>query len=162
MAHPSDDPARLVSTLMQVVLQLNGRLLARGDALFEPLGLNSARWQVLGAISQAGRPLQAPQLAEAVGVTRQGAQKQLHQLAREGLIAAAPNPRHQRSPLYGLTAAGRRQLAAATALHEAWTAGLAAGLPAAELADALGLLEALHARLADALPRGLPSTTARH
>lgn len=161
MAHPTDDPARLVSTLMQAVQRLSSRQLARGDALLEPLELNSARWQALGAISQAGRPLSAPQLAEAVGVTRQGAQKQLHQLAREGLVAAAANPRHQRSPLYGLTAAGRRQLTTATALHEAWTARLAAGLPAAELADALRVLEALHARLADALPRGPAGARAR-
>lgn len=153
MTHPKPSPATLVSDLMLAAMQLEARRLARADALMEPLGLTGARWQLLDAIVRAGQPRTAPQLAAALGCTRQAAQKQLDLLAADGLLAVQPNPRHRRSPLYGLGAAGQRCHAHAAALHDAWTARLAAGLPAAELADALGLLQALHTRLEDALPR---------
>lgn len=146
-------PAAFVSELMLATLRLEARRLARTDALLEPLGLTGTRWQLLDTIVRAGQPQSAPQLAAALGVTRQGAQKQLDLLAASGLLAAQPNPRHRRSPLYALSAAGQREHARAAALHATWAARLAAGLPANELADALGVLQALHARLDDALPR---------
>ncbi|MEM9575345.1 MAG: MarR family transcriptional regulator, partial [Pseudomonadota bacterium] len=50
-------PAGAVMTdLVLETFRLNGRLLASGDKLVEPLGLSSARWQVLGAIHFAETP----------------------------------------------------------------------------------------------------------
>ena len=46
---------------------------------------------------------QHPQIAEQMGVSRQGAQKQLNLLAENGLVEKLPNPSHQRSPHYHLT-----------------------------------------------------------
>ena len=85
--------AAAVTQLTLTVFRLNGLLLHCGDRLVEPLGLTSARWQVLGAIALAGVPLTAPKIGEAMGVTRQGAQKQLNVLAEQGLVEARPNPR---------------------------------------------------------------------
>ena len=98
--------AAAVTQLTLTVFRLNGLLLHCGDRLVEPLGLTSARWQVLGAIALAGVPLTAPKIGEAMGVTRQGAQKQLNVLAEQGLVEARPNPAHRRSPQYILTPLG--------------------------------------------------------
>ncbi|MGC4079813.1 MAG: MarR family winged helix-turn-helix transcriptional regulator [Rubrivivax sp.] len=147
------NPTTLVSDLMAAAFRLETRRLARVDTLLEPLGLTGARWQVLDTLVRAGEPQSAPQLAQTLGLTRQGVQKQLDLLAGDGLLGAQPNPRHRRSPHYGLSAAGQRLHARASALHEAWNARLGASLPAEVLADALGILQALHARLDDALPR---------
>ena len=111
--------AALLTEIMLAIFRVNGRLLERGDQLVEPLNLSSARWQVLGAVALAGKPLSAPQIAEAMGITRQGAQKQLNKLALDGFFEQCLNPRHQRSPLYALTELGSRAFAEAMALEAA-------------------------------------------
>ncbi len=112
-----------LTELTLTVFKLHGALLLWGDKLVDPLGLTSARWQVLGAIALAGVPLTAPQVGGAMGVTRQGAQKQLNLLLELGLVEAGENPAHQRSPLYALTARGRQLYDQA---EERWTSQAAA------------------------------------
>lgn len=112
----------LLADIMLLVFRLNGRLLEQGDRLVAGLNLTSARWQVLGAVALAGQPLTAPHIADAMGITRQGAQKQLNLLTGEGLLERRPNPLHERSPLYALTAAGARVYAEADRLCGLWTA----------------------------------------
>lgn len=137
-----------ITGIMLAAFRLNAQLLAFGDRLVAPLGLTSARWQVLGAIALAGEPQTAPQIAAAMGMSRQAALKQLHLAEAEGFVAAAPNPRHERSPLYELTARGRKAYAAAISLQRAWARGLAAGLPATRLRGALDLLTRFEEQLA--------------
>ena len=91
------------------VLQLfrtNGQMIGWGDRFSSGFGLTSARWQMLGALALASRPLTAPQIATNMGVTRQGVQKQLNALMAEGLVDKRANPYHKRSPLYQLTRDG--------------------------------------------------------
>src|SRR5690606_10658343 len=121
----------------------NGVLLHWGDQLVAPLGLTSARWQMLGAIALAGTPLTAPQIAEAMGVTRQGAQKQLNRLLEQGLVEARPNPAHRRSPLYVLTPQGLALYRQADALWAAQAVELAALIPSAQVHAATGTLETM-------------------
>ena len=90
------------------VFRTNGALLGWGDRFAAPQGLTSARWQMLGALALAAEPLTAPRVAEAMGVSRQGAQKQLDLLVDEGLVDRAPNPANARSPLHRLTRKGAR------------------------------------------------------
>lgn len=125
--------AAAISHIALTVFRLNGALLHWGDRLVEPLGLTSARWQMLGAIALAGSPLTAPQVGEAMGVTRQGAQKQLNLLRDEGMLESRPNPAHKRSPLYSLTPKGHALYAQADALWSAQAAQLAAAIPADQL-----------------------------
>jgi DNA-binding MarR family transcriptional regulator len=138
------DPS--VETLTQLTLtvfRLNGALLQWGDRLVEPLGLTSARWQMLGAIALARTPLTAPQVGEAMGVSRQGAQKQLNLLVEHGLVESRPNPAHRRSPLYRLTARGQHRYEQAQALWRTRTARFAAHISAARSAAAMSTLEVL-------------------
>lgn len=138
-----DANTQALTELALLVFRLNGVLLHWGDALVEPLGLTSARWQMLGAIALAGKPLTAPQVGQAMGVTRQGAQKQLNLLLELGLVASHPNPAHQRSPLYVLTPKGRQLYNQAVALWMERAAAMATRLPPTKVRGACTALEAL-------------------
>jgi len=136
-----------VTAIILSVFRLNARLLEQGDRLVKPLNLTSARWQVLGAIALAGEPQTAPQIAAAMGVTRQGVQKQLNLAVAEGLIELHPNPRHQRSPLHALYVAGQVAFDDAMALQRVWAKSLGKGLPLSELQSAKHVLAALERHL---------------
>ena len=145
--------AATLTEIMLTVFRVNGRLLEKGDQLVEPLKLTSARWQVLGAVALAGNPLSAPQIAEAMGITRQGAQKQLNKLEEDGFFEQSLNPRHQRSPLYALTELGNRTFAKAMHLQAAWANGLVQGLSPQDLARTLKTLNAIYERLDSPVPK---------
>lgn len=96
-----------LTTISLSVFRLSGQLAEWGDHFCQPHGLTTARWQVLGAISLAPQPPNVPQIAVAMGMTRQGALKQINLLVAEGLVQPLPNPMHKRSPLYALTKKGK-------------------------------------------------------
>ncbi len=133
--------AQALTDLTLTVFRLNGALMQWGDSLARPLGLTSARWQMLGAIALAGKPLTSPQIGVAMGVSRQGAQKRLNALDEAKLVAARPNPAHRRSPLYELTALGRQQFETLDQVWRGQAAELANAIPAP--ATATAILEAL-------------------
>lgn len=145
--------AVILTNIMLTVFLVNGRLLEKGDQLVELLNLTSARWQVLGAVALAGQPLSVPQIAEAMGITRQGAQKQINKLEEDGFFEQSLNPRHQRSPLYALTELGNRAFAKAMALEAAWASGLVAGFPLQDLKNTLQTLNAVYERLDSPVPK---------
>lgn len=145
--------AAILTDIMLAVFRVNGRLLEKGDQLVGSLNLTSARWQVLGPVALAGRPLSAPQIAEVMGITRQGAQKQLNKLEEEGFLEQCPNPRHERSPLYALTGLGNRTISETMALQKIWANGLVAGLPLQELKKTLQTLNSIYERLDSPVPK---------
>ena len=145
--------AAVLSDIMITIFRVNARLLENGDHLVAPLQLTSARWQILGAVALAGKPLTTPQIAEAMGITRQGVQKQLNRMLDEGLFDIHQNPRHARSPLYALTEEGRQAFDKAKALQATWVNALAEGLELPELESAVRLLNTLYTRLNEPLPK---------
>jgi DNA-binding MarR family transcriptional regulator len=136
-----------VTELILDVFRLNGRLLAEGDRLVADIGLTSARWQVLGAIALADRPLPVAHLARNMGLTRQGVQRVVNELAADGLVAFAPNPHHLRAKLVVLTERGSDAYRAASARQAPWVDGLAAGLPERDVATATRVIRVLLDRL---------------
>jgi DNA-binding MarR family transcriptional regulator len=144
--------ASILTDIMLAIFRVNGRLLEKGDQLVEPLNLTSARWQVLGAVALSDKPLSAPQVAEAMGITRQGAQKQLNKLEDEGFLEQRPNPRHERSPLYVLTKLGTRTISATMSLQKTWADGLSTGLSLQDLKNTLEMLNAVYERLDSPVP----------
>lgn len=98
--------SQLISETVVAIFRVNGKMLEWGNAFSSPFGLTSARWQILGAIAWVGQRQTAPQIADQMGVSRQGAQKQLNLLVDDGLIEKLPNPSHQRSQHYHLTDKG--------------------------------------------------------
>ncbi len=144
MEDHSPGGASLTELLLET-FRLNESLLAAGDRLTAPLGLTSARWQVLGAIGEL--PLPAAQIARNMGLTRQSVQRTVNLLEREGLVAFSPNPNHRRAKLVGLTAEGRRRLEAVSAGQVGWANEIAASMSEPELRTALGVLRTFREQL---------------
>jgi DNA-binding MarR family transcriptional regulator len=148
---PSDGPRTLEGeTATRVILSIfraNGLLLAAGDLLAGDEGLTSARWQVLGAIALAERPLTVPQIARRMGLTRQSVHASTQRLVRDGLVELAPNADHRRSPLVLLTEPGGARYAAIDRRQAAWVNRLAGGIGRKELQTTARVLEELCRRL---------------
>ena len=132
------------------VFRAYGLLLAAGDLLAAGHGLTSARWQVLGAITLAQRPLSVPQVARRMGLTRQSVHTTVNRLVADGMVELAANADHQRSQLVRLTELGLATYQAVSQQQAAWVSQLAAGLTVAELGTTARVLGDLCARLEDA------------
>jgi DNA-binding MarR family transcriptional regulator len=132
-----------LTDLVLTVFRLSGVMTDWGDGFASADGLSSARWQMLGAIALGDRAMTAPQLAARMGVTRQGAQKQLNLLVDAGLAEVLPNPMHKRSPLYGLTERGRATFQAIDTRWRAHAAQAASAFSVPELLAAEAVLTAL-------------------
>lgn len=139
--------ATAVTALILEIFRTNGALLAAGDRLVGGCGLTSARWQVLGAL--AAEPLPVAHVARAMGLTRQGVQRTVNDLVRDGLAAFAENPHHRRAKLVRLTEAGQAAYAAATALQVPWAGTLAQDLDPAAIEAARLLVREVGARAAE-------------
>jgi DNA-binding MarR family transcriptional regulator len=134
----------------QVVLatfRANGLLLAAGSRLAAQEQLTAARWQVLGAVALAGRPLTVPQIARRMGLTRQAVQASVDRLLAEALVEADENLDHRRSPLIRLTELGSQKYTAVDRRQIRWINELATGLKISDLAAAACLLHDLSDRL---------------
>lgn len=133
------------SLLAITALRLAGHLTAAGDALAEPAGQTSARWQVLaGARSGA---LSVAEIARLLGLSRQAVQRLADVLEKEGLIDYADNPRHQRAKLAVLTKKGAARLSEIEARQAKWADALGESFSAGELAQAQKLMARLIAAL---------------
>jgi DNA-binding MarR family transcriptional regulator len=131
----------------------SGLMLSAGDVLAAAEGLTSTRWQVLGAISLAERPLTVPQIARRMGLTRQSVHATVKRLIQDGLIELRPNEDHRRSQLVSLTGSGRARYAAIDRRQATWVNELAAGMRDSELETAAFVLGELSRRLEAASAR---------
>jgi DNA-binding MarR family transcriptional regulator len=130
----------------------NGLLLAAGDRLAAEHGLTSARWQVLGAIALAQRPLTVPQIARRMGLTRQTVHTTVNRLLADGLVELVPNADHRRSQLVRLTELGEARYGAIDEKQAAWVNQLAAGFCRSDLETAARVLVEFCRKLEDRSP----------
>ena len=91
------EAGKAVTALVLDVFRLNGRLQLAGDRLVAGLGLTSARWQILGAIAYAERPESVAWHARTMGVHRQGVQRIVNELEKEGIVEFQTKPTSQKS-----------------------------------------------------------------
>jgi DNA-binding MarR family transcriptional regulator len=148
MSAPSRTPeGEAVTDLILDVFRLNGRLLAAGDRLVADLGLSSARWQVLGAIALADHPRPVAWLARDMGLNRQGVQRVVNELKKDGIVEFEPNPHHRRAQLVLLTDRGKAAYDAAGRLQHPWVNSLADGVSVRDILVARRVLIALRRRL---------------
>jgi DNA-binding MarR family transcriptional regulator len=129
------------------IFRVNGLLLAAGNRLAAREGLTAARWQVLGAVALAGRPLTVPQIARRMGLTRQAVQESVNRLLAQAFVESSDNLDHRRSPLIGLTDLGRQKYTAVDQRQARWISELAAELKITDLAAAASVLRQLGDRL---------------
>lgn len=144
------------SRLALEVFRANGALIAAGDALVAPLGLTSARWQVLGAIAEAEGGLPTAGIARNMGLTRQSVQRVVDDLAERGLLRFVANPHHKRAKLVQLTPAGAAAFAAASARWAPLAETLLAAIGATAASSAAETLNALRLAIAAATPPETP------
>lgn len=137
--------------LLNTAVRAQGALAAAEDERLADLGLTSGKLRLLEALSAAGAPRTAPQLARALGVTRQAVQRVADESAAKGFLTAATNPEHARSKLYSLTPEGAEALEKALQYKALWVKELSEGLPSTGLEIATELL-ALVARRAAKKP----------
>lgn len=97
----------LVTQIVLTIFRINTDLLEKGNELVYPLGMTSACWRILGAIALSNKAPSCSEIIEYMGITRQGAQKQLNIAKKKGLIISISNPNHKKVPLYELTKHGR-------------------------------------------------------
>ena len=133
--------------LILEVFRLNGRLLVTGDRLVAPLGLTSARWQVLGAITLAEQPQPVAWLARSMGLNRQGVQRIVNEMIDDGLVETRPNPHHRRAHHIVLTRRGRDAYMRAAGLQAPWVTDIVKGISRDEIATALRVAATLRRRL---------------
>lgn len=148
MSEPTRTPAgTAVTDLILDLFRLNSRLLAAGDRLVAPLGLTSARWQILAAVLLADRPQPVAWLARDMGANRQNVQRIVNDLAAEGLVAFEPNPHHRRAQLVVLTDKGQQIFDAAMRLQAPWVNALADGIPVEDIAAMRRVMSTLRGKL---------------
>jgi DNA-binding MarR family transcriptional regulator len=138
-----------LTDLVLDLFRLDTLLLTAGDRLVAPLGLTSARWQVLGAIITAERPQPVAWLARDLGGNRQNVQRIINDLHKEGLVAFETNPHHRRAQLVVLTDKGKRAFEAAMELQAPWVNGLSDGLSVKEIETVHRVVGALRKKLED-------------
>jgi DNA-binding MarR family transcriptional regulator len=136
-----------LTSLILDLFRLNSLLLTAGDRLVAPLGLTSARWQILGAIAYAERPQPVAWLARGLGANRQNVQRIVNDLRREALVAFEANPHHRRAQLVVLTDKGRRTFDAAMRLQVPWVSSLSDGFLVKDMEAARRMMTALRKRL---------------
>jgi len=107
MSEPSANGSAFTELILEV-FRLNGLLLEAGDRLTHPVGLSSARWQVLGVVEH--QPTPVAHVARIMGLTRQSVQQTADALANDGFIIYTDNPHHRRAKLMTITPKGRKAL----------------------------------------------------
>lgn len=139
--------AEALTELLLSMFRANNLTLSWGDRLVSPLGLTSARWQILGAIVQAERPQPVAWLARDLGANRQNVQRIVNDLTRDGLVTLDPNPHHKRAQLVVPTPEGKETYEAAIALYNPLVATLAEGMDPEDLEAARRILAKLREKL---------------
>jgi len=148
MRKTSRTPAgEALTSFLTDLFRVNTLLLTSGDRLVAPLGLTSARWQVLGAILSAERPQPVAWLARDLGGNRQNVQRIVNDLEKEGLVVFKPNPHHRRAQLVVLTNSGRQTFDAAMRLQAPWVNSLADGIQPGDLEATRRVVTALRNKL---------------
>ncbi len=132
--------------LILETFRLNGEMIAAGNQLTKPLGLTSARWQVMGAIDLEGRSLTVAQIARRMGLSRQGVQRIVNDLVKLNMLLLEPNLDHKRAALVAISKKGRRVMEKVSAAQIEWFNQLSEGMSERQLKQALRVLQSVRKR----------------
>lgn len=143
----SVEPGDALTQIILAIFRLNSYLLEKGDILVAPLKLTSSSWRVIGAIALSNKPLTCQQIISNMGITRQGAQKQINKAMEKGLISSLSNPRHKRAPLYELTELGKISYEKAMEFQKIWVNNLVKDISSENLKVTLNILSKLNTQI---------------
>ncbi|MDW7548438.1 MarR family winged helix-turn-helix transcriptional regulator [Pseudoalteromonas peptidolytica] len=138
----------LLTSIILDVFKLNGLLVQEGDKLVKELGLSSARWKVLGALSSSDAAMTVSDIARKMGQSRQSVQRLVNELMNEALLASSDNPNNKKAKLYSLTDVGEEIFAQAMEEQSSWVNQIAQSFSQVELQNTSDLLRKLTQKLA--------------
>jgi len=134
-----------LSNLVIEVFRLNRLLLDAGDEFTKPVGLTSARRQVLGVVEHGPAPV--AHIARTMGLTRQSVQQTADSLADDELVQYVENPNHRRAMLLQITPKGHKALEYVTRRQIEWANALGEKISLKDLASALTVLQTIQIKL---------------
>jgi len=136
-----------MTKLILEIFRVNGLLLTVGDRLTKDLGLTSARWLIMGALTDG--PLTAAQIARNMGLKRQSVQRLVDVLSEQGILMFEDNPHHRRAKLVRLTEAGKCKYEQISKIQTQWVNSLSRDLDEKKLNAVVALLHNIEVRLQD-------------
>lgn len=92
--------------LVRMIFQLNALLEEKGDSVVSDLPINSSRWRVMEALTNANQSMPAAHIAKDIGLSRQNVNRLIQEMIKDGFLEAKENPYHQRAKLIELTQKG--------------------------------------------------------
>ncbi len=137
----------LLTDIILETFKFNGSLVSEGDQLVKELGLTSARWKVLGALSSRLEPMTVPDIARAMGQSRQAVQRLSNEMVKDGLLVTQVNPDHQRAKFLILTDSGKSAYEQAMQKQIPWVNSIASELEEVDLEATSSVLKKLIAHL---------------
>jgi DNA-binding MarR family transcriptional regulator len=141
------DEGSLFTEIILAVFKLNGLLVSAGDQLTKDLGLTSARWKVLGALSEGTEALTVPDIARKMGQSRQAVQRLTNELIQDGLLETQHNPHHERAKLLLLTDKGEDALKKTMDKQIPWANAIAKEIKENDLQSVASTLKKLNDNL---------------
>ncbi len=135
-----------LTALILETFRLNGALLVAGNKLTKPMGMTSARWQVMGAIDRSRHSLTVAQIARRMGLARQGVQRIVNDLEELGFVVLEENIDHKRSPLVSIIDKGARVMCEIDKVQTTWVNELSDGFSQAQIVETLELMETVRER----------------
>ena len=139
--------AESLTDFILMMFRTNNLTVGWGDRLVAPVGLTSARWQVMGAVVAAERPQPVAWLARDLGASRQNIQRIVNDLEKEGLVVFAPNPHHRRAHLVVLTDKGMQTFDDTVRLYNPRINELSVGFSIEDIQTAYRVMTELRRRL---------------
>lgn len=154
MVHPPPQQAtgKDLHDLFLEVFALQAALAAVVDRVHADAGLSTSQHKVIRTLRDAGDAT-VPDIALRLGVSRQFVQKVCNDLSTRGLVDFSTNPRHKRSSLVSLTAAGSDTFETARRREDALIERLLPHIDAERAAGARDLLAGIREKI-DAPPLG--------
>jgi DNA-binding MarR family transcriptional regulator len=137
--------------LVLEIFRINGLILEAGDRMTKPVGLSSARWQVLGVVEDG--PIPVAHVARVMGLTRQSVQQTANALEKEGFIRFRDNPHHRRAKLMEITPKGREALVYVHRQQVKWANRIGGRYELQGLREAVEMLR----NVSDSLEKELPA-----
>jgi DNA-binding MarR family transcriptional regulator len=132
---------KLLTDIILEIFKLNGFLILEGDQITKELGLSSARWKVLGALSGSKNPITVPDIARMMGLTRQAVQRLVNEMIKDGLLYFQANPSHKRAKLLALTEKGKDFFERLEQKQIPWVNSIADGFEAKDLQIVYSVLQ---------------------
>jgi len=134
---------QLFTEIVLALFKLNGQLVVEGDQLTKGVGLSSARWKVLGALALSQNPMTVSQIANTMGQTRQGVQRLVDTMHKDGVLDYQENPHHKRAKLVTLTSEGKKIYKSLERKQIPWANSNSASMNVKDMKIALSILQTM-------------------